>query len=107
VAVTGFDDLLRRLGFDLSSMANALGALFQQSIVRDGRRRTGVLLAGQTTARIEHGLGRSYQAALLETADGPLDGFRCLPAGADSAQYVTVAVTTAPVANVTLSVWVY
>lgn len=103
----GLSELLRRLGLDLTALANVLGRITNASIVRDGRRVQLAFAPGATTATALHGLGRSYQAALLETADGPLDGFRCVPAGAGSDRVLTVAVATAPLTTVNLSCWVY
>lgn len=102
-----FSELLRRLGLDLTSLSNVLARVLNASIVRDGRRVTLTLAAGATEASARHGLGRSYQAALLEHADDALTGFHVLPPGGDSSTLVTVAVRAAPSSPVTLSLWVY
>ncbi len=101
------DELLRRLGYDLSTFANVLGRVFKASLVVEGRRVPITLAAGATSASAPHGLGRVYQGAFVETQTAPLDGFYVLPAGADSATLLRVGVATAPVSDVRLSLWVY
>lgn len=102
-----FSDLLRRLGLDLTTLANQLATVLGHAIVRDARPITVTIAAGATSGSAPHGLGRPYQGAHVQWQSGALSGLYVAQPGGDSATLVTVGVSAAPVNATTVSLWVY
>ena len=92
-------ELTRRLGLDLPSLANKLRQLLAAPAYRDV---TATLLAGELTATAEHGLGRGYLGAAIESQSSAGAVYVLTPDGSTSATVVTIGIDVAPVADITI-----
>lgn len=105
-----FAELLRRLGYDLTALANALRSLFDQPRFRTV---TVVIAAGATSGSASHGLadasGKSvpHRGAFIVGSDGPLTYPWIPPSTVSGSSTVTLNVTSGPVATTTVSLLVY
>lgn len=100
-----FEDLLRRLRYDVTGLANVLTTLLASTIWR-GALVTGTMLAGATTATVQHSLQRVPAGGLhVSTGAG---GYLGLSVDAPiNANTITVRAAAAPVADQTFTLWVF
>jgi hypothetical protein len=104
-----FGELVRRLGLNLTSLANRLRDLFASpsAVVTE---KTVTILAGATTGAVEHGLGRAYRGGVITSQSGAGATYVLLPTSAsitNASTTVTVGVLVAPGADLTVNLWIY
>jgi hypothetical protein len=100
----GFEDLLRRLSLDVTSLANALRDVLASPIVR-GQLVTVVMLSGATTVTSKHSLGRPAQAAAVIGASAA--GAFTVDLISGTGDSITVRASSAVGSNVTIRLWVF
>lgn len=100
-----FSDALQRLALNVTSFANRLREVLDSpsSVMRPV---TVTILAGATTGTAEHGLGHGYQYGVIAGQSAAGDVYVLSPDGTTSATLLTVGITAAPVADITVSVLV-
>lgn len=100
------DELLRRLSFDMTLLANALRVVFESPIVA-GRIVSATIESGDTSAAVAHGLGRAYRGALVIAQSAATELRVDEPTASDVATYLTLRAAAAPGADLTVSLWVF
>lgn len=103
--MTVFEDLLRRLRYDVTGFANVLTTLLASRIWQ-GALVTGTVPAGGTSVTVQHGLQRVPSGA-IPVAIGA-GGYLGLSVDAPTnTTTITVRAGVAPVADQTFTLWVF
>lgn len=97
------EDLLRRLNLDIPTLVERLRAVFRSEVV-SGVVAEVVVLTGATQGTAVHTLGRAHIGATPIRATSPV--VMSVAAATDTST-VTVTLDTAPLSNVTITLWVF